>query len=101
MSTDLLHACIYIGRDIMYLYFKVATSRMTATNHKLLQMNSHEIYHGVTFGSILDVNQDNTLLTYHHQIISAVYITKVTSLKYFLFALRLLNSFNQSIIFCH
>ncbi len=55
MSTDLLHACIYIGRDIMYLYFKVATSRMTTTNHKLLQMNSHEIYHGVTFGSILDV----------------------------------------------
>ena len=55
MSTDLLHACIYIGRDIMYLYYKVATSQMTAANHKLLQMNSHEIYHGVTFGSILNV----------------------------------------------
>ena len=44
-----------MSRDIMYLYYKVATSRMTTTNHKLLQMNSHEIYHGVTFGSILDV----------------------------------------------
>ncbi len=96
MSTDLLHACIYIGRDIMYLYFKVATSRMTTTNHKLLQMNSHEIYHGVTFGSILDVLAPfrpkphgksskvmvlvitYTLSTYHHQIVSALYITKVT-----------------------
>ena len=47
---------MHIGRDIMHLYYKVATSRMTAANHKIqLQMNSHEIYHGATFGYVIVV----------------------------------------------